>query len=359
VARRNRATVHFLLARGADPDAATRGGATALHLSAYMAHPWLLEALLDRRADPNARDARGRTPLHWAAYFGHASAVATLIGRGAGVDAKDASGHSPASLGARACRRDIVRAFVQAGVPGADRLPFEACPAAPVQPAGARAAADGGIHAAASRAEVRKIRELNEAGAPVDERDAEMKTALHQLVRFHATVRELQQLIARGADVNARDSRGRTPLHAAVLSRNDDATKALLAAGSRIGALDLEGSTPLHLLGHSDPGMADPVQIVAALLDRGANPNARDLRGRTLLHDICDESDHPMADGPVAEYLVCRGADTSIEDRFGWTAADIASVRGWPRSDEIRCGPAGRRLTLPDFGAPPEPRLLY
>jgi hypothetical protein len=55
--------VRLLLESGANPNAKSLGGDTALHLAAYGGHLEPLRALIEGGADYNLRDAKGLTPV--------------------------------------------------------------------------------------------------------------------------------------------------------------------------------------------------------------------------------------------------------------------------------------------------------
>jgi uncharacterized protein len=117
----------FLLKQGADAnwtDPAT--GETPLHsalcTTERVAHNRVMRVLLARGADPNRatkpgaetggfmRDARtrGETPLHRAAAFGDEEAIRLLIEAGAKIDAKDTNGDSPLSWASWHLRPDAI-----------------------------------------------------------------------------------------------------------------------------------------------------------------------------------------------------------------------------------------------------------
>jgi palmitoyltransferase len=103
----------FLLERGADVNAQQSDtGETPLHSALCKTDPaynLVVKVLLARGANPNIatkngvetggfmRDCRtkGETPLHRAAAFGNEEVIQLLLDRGAAIDAKDMNGDSP------------------------------------------------------------------------------------------------------------------------------------------------------------------------------------------------------------------------------------------------------------------------
>jgi ankyrin repeat protein len=74
--------------------------------------------------------------------------------------------------------------------------------------------------------------------------------------------------------------------------------------------------------GHSsDAGTRDIVQVMTLLLDRGAHIDEQDDRGRSALM-IAAELDHEAA----VDLLLAHGADKSLKDKQGKTAADLTSL---------------------------------
>ena len=91
--------VEALLSRGAQIDAATRSGETALHAAVATNKAELIRLLLARGAavDVHTADYR-KTPLHVAASMGAAEIVATLLEHGASAGATDLLGHTAAYI---------------------------------------------------------------------------------------------------------------------------------------------------------------------------------------------------------------------------------------------------------------------
>jgi uncharacterized protein len=91
---------HALLERGADVDARGRGWMTGtpLHSAASGRHVDVVEILLAAGADPNARQSGGWTPLHAGAHNGDVATVALMITAGADLGAVNDDGASVLSL---------------------------------------------------------------------------------------------------------------------------------------------------------------------------------------------------------------------------------------------------------------------
>jgi ankyrin repeat protein len=71
----------------------------------------------------------------------------------------------------------------------------------------------------------------------------------------------------------------------------------------------------------SEAGVNDVVAVMDLLLDRGAHIDDRDNRGRTALM-IAAELNHEAA----VDLLLARGADKSLRDKQGKSAADLTSL---------------------------------
>ena len=77
------ATVQALLDAGADVNAKSNAGWTALFYAAESGHTATVQALLDAGADVSAKNNLGWTALMGAAINGHAATVRALLGGGA------------------------------------------------------------------------------------------------------------------------------------------------------------------------------------------------------------------------------------------------------------------------------------
>lgn len=106
--------IRILLVSGADVRFADSraGGNEALHLAAMRGHARAAALLVSRGADLEARSRFGFTALCDAAHAGHCDVVRLLVKRGARLDAVNASGRSPedeARNAGRAAAADLLR----------------------------------------------------------------------------------------------------------------------------------------------------------------------------------------------------------------------------------------------------------
>jgi outer membrane protein assembly factor BamB len=106
------ATVKALLAKGADVNARSPYGATALFFAADKGHLEVVKVLLQHKADINAKDTFYKfSPLDWAMLRGHMDIVKALVE--AGAEGADRALQNAAIMG----RLDIVQAILDKAKP--------------------------------------------------------------------------------------------------------------------------------------------------------------------------------------------------------------------------------------------------
>ena len=178
--------VKLLLAKGADPGARDRNGATPLHkAAATRENAGVIGLLLDAGADPNARDAGRMTPLHWAAIY-NPEALPLLLKKGALPNAEDDGGDRP-------------------------------------------------LHFAPTSRNVTAVKALVAAGANVNARNKAGQTPLHKAAYISGNAAAIESLIEKGADVNASDQTGCHPIDYAERQGYPDIAKLLESRGGRRG----------------------------------------------------------------------------------------------------------------------------
>ena len=149
------------------------------------------------------------------------------------------------------------------------------------------------------------------------------------------------------AAVGARHSDRTTPLHWAAAAGAVACAEVLLAGGADVGALNSGKKTPLHKA--AEPHGATPAdwtfspieRVIALLVRNDANVNAQDTKGRTPLH-LATYGGSAAA----AEQLIALGTDTTITNKRGKTAFEVARMDCLylkPRRPKAKRRTAGRR----------------
>ncbi len=247
-----------------------------------------VQALLAQGADVNAVNENGSTALHFAADKGRTEVVRFLLDRGANVNAKSQSGSTPLLLAAQAGSLEVVRLLLDRGA------------------------------------------EVNvETGADKGNKWRPLTAAI-----AFSTFEMVQLLLSKGADPNLPDG---APLGFAATKKHRDMVRLLLEHGASAGK---EPALRLMAL-HGD------VETVRLLLDHGADVNDPTvMNGWTALKEAAwgEDAGKQLR---VIQLLLERGADPTVIDDQGWTAAQWAEHRGKPalakvlRDAEARWAKAG------------------
>lgn len=146
------------------------------------------------------------------------------------------------------------------------------------------------------------------------------KTPLHLAVR-HPPL--LARLLAAGAPVDARDHQGATPLHDALRSGNEESVNRLVAAGAAVCAATPDLDALLAAVVGDNPA------LVARMLASGFDPNRRlGPKQKTCLMHV----NHRQEPNPVLELLLAAGADASLRATDGDSALIRALACGAPQT---------------------------
>src|SRR5215210_4079886 len=237
----------------------------------------LVTELLNHGASVNARDRFGARPLSHAAKFGHLSMIDLLLARDAPLNARNLAGATALFVAVESNNTPVAKRLIERG-------------------ADVNLAGRSGVTPVAAAA-----------------------------YRGNSSI--LEDLLTNGADDRAADQTGKPPIVYAAASAQFQIVKRLLARHSNINSRYPNDLTLLMWASGPDEKVSErqAIPIVSYLLDNGAHIDDRDARGRTALM-IAAEG----ARAEIAALLLARGADPSLKDESGKSAADL-TVISWLR----------------------------
>jgi ankyrin repeat protein len=288
--RDDRSAVLAELERGADAQARSADGTTALHWAIYYDDVELVTRLLEAGADPNVANDYGATPLGEAAVPANRAVIEELLAAGADANQVGKDGETPLMVLVRGSNVEAARLLIEHG--------------ADVNAAEAWRGQTALIWAAAQK-QPGMVKLLLEHGADPNARsqpnewDRQVSgekrrqfrpfgglTALMYAAR-EGCVDCARALVEGGADIDLAGSRNITPLIMALENMNFDTAAYLVEAGAAVDVWDWWGRTPLYMAvdmntlphgGRPDRLSTDTtpaIALVERILERGANPNSQ------------------------------------------------------------------------------------
>ncbi|KAG7375224.1 hypothetical protein PHYPSEUDO_002422 [Phytophthora pseudosyringae] len=196
------AVIDLLFSFGADVNAHTQEGKTALHLSTSDDAYEVAKHLLDADANIDTQDESGKTALHYCVYEAGLLVTNLLLSRGANIDIEDGNGLTPLALAVQRANLNVLQLFM-------NHHDWVATP------------------------------ERHDFGGAVMLQAVECEQ--ESVVRF---------LVDNDyAPVTVRNSKGETPMHRAILRRNPAMMELLLDLdrdGDNMTAVNRELETPAH-----------------------------------------------------------------------------------------------------------------
>jgi ankyrin repeat protein len=136
---------------------------------------------------------------------------------------------------------------------------------------------------------------------------------------------KVELIVKKGANVNsAEPKKKRTPLMLAATKRNLDVVRFLVEKGADVNARDSDGQTALMYACRQRFNDVPDNSVAIFLLDNGAEVNLRSTKkGYTALMLASG-----AGNAELVRKMLEKGADPSIEDNFGVTAAEVAQETG-------------------------------
>ncbi len=182
---------------------------------------------------------------------------------------------------------------------------------------------DRDLQRAAARGDAGECARLLAAGAAIDARDGEGRTAL--LLATHANhVEAARVLVEAGADVNAKDRIDDSPYLYAGAEGRDAILRLTLAHGADLKSVNRYGGTALIPAAHHGH-----VETVRILLDTAIDIDHVNRLGWTALLEAVILGDGGPVHTEIVRLLVGKGADARIADREGTTPLEHARRRGF------------------------------
>ncbi|EAW11191.1 NACHT and Ankyrin domain protein [Aspergillus clavatus NRRL 1] len=298
--RGNDDMVEFLLENGADGNAITDNGSTALHLATEYGQRKAMKLLLTHhvntqiankqgatglqiavgtaadeatvpllvknKVDVNVRNIRtGDTALHLAVEWKRPRIILFLVDKGATIDMTNEDGFTPLQLAAKLDNCEAIALLLQRG-------------------AQVEARSLSGVTAlqiAAHEGHWIAFDLLLIGGADVNSWNKEGETLLHEQARNSRNPSVAAKLLEHGGNIEARTSQGYTPLQCAATSGNVSMFKFLLERGAKLNVETAKGESLLHI---TPPVNHDCLEILKIALEHGLDIKTTSSQGWMPLH---------------------------------------------------------------------------
>lgn len=179
----------------------------------------------------------------------------------------------------------------------------------------ARADAYQDFFAAIARNDGRAVETAMLRGINSNSADRKLGPAVIYAVQQNAPAALKALLLSPATDVNVRNAQGETALMYAALQGELETVKLLIARGAQVNH---PGWTPLHYA-----ASGGQLSVVQLLLEHHAYIDAASPNGTTPLM-IAARQQRPT----VARFLVEQGADPTLRNDSGWSAADYFERHG-------------------------------
>ncbi|MCX6611857.1 MAG: ankyrin repeat domain-containing protein [Acidobacteria bacterium] len=261
-----------------------------------------MKRLLEAGAKADVMESRsGQTALMWAAAEGNAEITKMLLEKGAPVSTISKKGYNALLFAAQGGNVDTVKALIAGGAETKTVSPDGATP----------------FLIALSRGHESVAMLMLNYGVDINGRDKNGSTPLHEAVQ-QGKIALVKELVSRGADLKAQTAvasgrggffrvGGLTPFLTAAQTGNVEMMKTLIGLGASAKEKNPEGINALVLA--SFARKLAPIQF---LVEAGVDVNETRKGDGGVLHAAIR-----FGLNDVIEYLVAKGVDLNVKDRFG------------------------------------------
>jgi ankyrin repeat protein len=253
-------TVCSLIQQGADKEAKDKkNGWTSLFLAAK--DPKIILLLLSEGADIEARTDHGLTALHYYTSIGQVDVIHLLLNYGCNIESRDISGHNALHYAVEHNQAESMKILLDNGL----------------DPYIGNSRGYTAFHQSAQNSNEKMMKILLDNGFNIDTKGGPDRMTALLFAILHSNLRAVQFLLAHGASVNTIDIRGRTSLHYAAKRNDLEIAEMLLNSGVAVNTLDDFGESALDFA-----AVDDNLPIVAILVRSGANimPSGQPNEGR-------------------------------------------------------------------------------
>jgi ankyrin repeat protein len=244
-------------------------GITPISMAALNGKTEVIEFLLNKGADVNARSRDGGTALHGAAFLGHIETVNLLLNKGANPNVRNKKGETPLDSSSGEWNDglrgviELVAGFMQIKVDMEDVKAGRPKVAATLRNQGGKLSIVLG----------------NQSTGENNNPEKDIWTAAK-----NGNLAAVKTFLAKGIKINSPDPIGATPLSMAALTGEVETARFLINKGAEINVQHKDGATPLHFA-----AFFGETEVVELLLENNANINLQNNKGETPLDNASAE----------------------------------------------------------------------
>ncbi len=323
----NKATVEFLLTKGANPNVTDQYGNTPLHLAAQYAKDMdIVELLVNHKdVDVNCFDNKGYSALDQAKRndHGHGERIANLLKEKGAVERELPKGNNDS----------LEKLEYYTSSDAADEIESVLSDAkVPIEDQIARIQKENLI-SATRYSDVERVRRLLKNGTDISRaRGEDGMNALHVASCCAETTDLIDVIYETGEfDINGVDNSGNTPLYWAIRGTNRETNaRHLIRKGADPTIADKYGNTLLHLVSSFCFAKEKIETINVFLENETVDINSRNKNGQTALHHAIRFS-KPI----TVRYLLKKGADPNAADENGATSLHLAAKKYSYKNTEL------------------------